>query len=264
MWSTKPEIAAALKRVPLEALTKLVNAAFSAPHSELTQLYRALKADPAQLESLLAASPSLSAEWSLDADLDALPPQVASIQPATVASFPLRLSHVSEYLGAPRGEKDARTALVGDAAHTVHPLAGQGLNMGLGDVQALVNTLNTVIEAGGDIGAYNSLRTYPRARYLGNQLMLSATDSLAKLYSTQNSLAVWARSTGLEAVNEVDALKRVIMGQAGSSSGEPSMGIWGHIANGIDRGRDVVDLGRAASAYLLQSAADRLGRKDRF
>jgi ubiquinone biosynthesis monooxygenase Coq6 len=74
-----------------------------------------------------------------------LPPPVASVAPASIASFPLKLSHAESYIGD-------RTVLVGDAAHTIHPLAGQGLNMGLADVKVLGEVWENVRRQGGDLG----------------------------------------------------------------------------------------------------------------
>ena len=82
-------------------------------------------------------------------DADMLPPLVTGIQPMSVASFPLRFSHADAYVGEGPG---ARTALVGDAAHTVHPLAGQGLNMGLADAESLSKCIESALLSGGDIG----------------------------------------------------------------------------------------------------------------
>lgn len=82
-------------------------------------------------------------------DADLLPPLVTSIHTGTAASFPLRSNHVDAYIGENHG---SRTVLLGDAAHTVHPLAGQGLNLGLGDVQSLIQCIETTILQGGDIG----------------------------------------------------------------------------------------------------------------
>ena len=78
-----------------------------------------------------------------------LPPLVEGIQSGTVASFPLRFNHAESYIGE---EPGARMVLVGDAAHTVHPLAGQGLNLGLADVECLARCIDTAILRGGDIG----------------------------------------------------------------------------------------------------------------
>lgn len=83
------------------------------------------------------------------ADSELVPPLVTSIQAGSVASFPLRFNHTESYLGEGTG---ARTVLVGDAAHTIHPLAGQGLNLGLGDVECLAKCIETAILQGSDVG----------------------------------------------------------------------------------------------------------------
>jgi ubiquinone biosynthesis monooxygenase Coq6 len=83
------------------------------------------------------------------ADSEFLPPLVTSLQPGTVASFPLRFNHTESYLGEGHG---SRTVLIGDAAHTVHPLAGQGLNMGLADAECLAKCIEQAVLQGGDVG----------------------------------------------------------------------------------------------------------------
>lgn len=82
-------------------------------------------------------------------DSQSVPPLVMGLQPNTAASFPLRFNHAEVYIGE---GKASRTVLVGDAAHTVHPLAGQGLNMGLSDVECLARTVEQAVLYGGDIG----------------------------------------------------------------------------------------------------------------
>jgi ubiquinone biosynthesis monooxygenase Coq6 len=83
------------------------------------------------------------------ADSHFVPPLVLRIQAGTVASFPLKFNHTESYLGEGSG---ARTVLVGDAAHTVHPLAGQGLNLGLADVECLAKCIQDALLQGGDVG----------------------------------------------------------------------------------------------------------------
>jgi len=78
-------------------------------------------------------------------DAESLPPLVTSIQPETMASFPVLFNHTESYLGE-------RSVLVGDAAHTVHPLAGQGLNMGIADVECLWRCIENALREGGDVG----------------------------------------------------------------------------------------------------------------
>jgi ubiquinone biosynthesis monooxygenase Coq6 len=87
-------------------------------------------------------------------DSGSVPPLVTSIQSGSAASFPLRFTHADAYIG--EGES-SRTVLVGDAAHTVHPLAGQGLNMGLADVECLAHRIQDAVLSGGDVGEQDTL-----------------------------------------------------------------------------------------------------------
>jgi len=144
-----------------------------------------------------------------------LPPLIISIEPDTTASFPLRFNHADAYIGEGAG---SRTVLVGDAAHTIHPLAGQGLNMGLGDVESLAWCIQESVLQGGDIGSHTALLPYARERYFENHKLMSAVDKLHKLYSSTLEPVVWARSVGLEVLNELDYLKAAIMIDAGAHS----------------------------------------------
>jgi ubiquinone biosynthesis monooxygenase Coq6 len=158
-----------------------------------------------------------------------LPPLVADIQPGTVASFPLRFRHAEAYIGN-------RTALIGDAAHVIHPLAGQGLNLGLGDAAALARCIQTAVMHGGDIGSRTALVPYTRERYFENHKMMSAVDKLHKLYASTAPPLVWARSTGVEVLNELDTLKAGIIGAAGGRSSAHSVpgSPWEMVAGGVE------------------------------
>ena len=103
-----------------------------------------------------------------------------------------------------------RLALVGDAAHTIHPIAGQGLNLGLRDATALADLLI----GASDPGAPELLRRYQRQRRPDNLLMLAATDALDRLFSTDNPLLRLARDVGIAAVHRAPPLKRLFMRQA--------------------------------------------------
>ncbi|KAI9062622.1 ubiquinone biosynthesis hydrox [Trametes sanguinea] len=200
VWSTKPHLAKALLASDPAVLTGMINAAFRLPEVSLRYLHDVI------LEAAAAGTPltperlreeiswrershgidsrsaySLAADPTgvPPADADLLPPLVTSVQPGSAASFPLRFSHADEYIGDGAG---ARTVLVGDAAHTIHPLAGQGLNMGLGD----------------------------------NHKIMAACDKLHKLYAATAEPLVWARSVGVEVLNELDAVKAAMMIAAGS------------------------------------------------
>ncbi len=109
---------------------------------------------------------------------------------------------------------DTRLALVGDAAHGIHPIAGQGLNLGLRDVIALSERLVAAVAAGADPGAAAVLTSYQRARRPDNLLMLAATDVLDRLFSTNNPLLRLVRDLGMAGVDRLPGLKRAFMRQA--------------------------------------------------
>ena len=107
-----------------------------------------------------------------------------------------------------------RLAVVGDAAHGIHPIAGQGLNLGLRDAIALSGLVLEAHAAGRDIGESALLGRYERARRVDNVSMLLATDWLDRLFSTDNPVIRAARVAGLGAVHRMPRLKRAFMRQA--------------------------------------------------
>jgi ubiquinone biosynthesis monooxygenase Coq6 len=213
VWSTLPGHAAALKRLPADALAVAVNAAFALSESDLAGLMDAILASDAAGSPLSAETITgiLAALPAPDTPPDApLPPVVTGIDPRSVASFPLRLSHADAYTAH-------RVALVGDAAHTTHPLAGQGLNAGLADARVLADVLADARAVGSDLGSVTALAPYPRQRYLPNHVMLAAVDKLELVFGARNPLINWARGTGLEVLNELGPLKAFFMANAGSA-----------------------------------------------
>jgi 2-octaprenyl-6-methoxyphenol hydroxylase len=121
--------------------------------------------------------------------------------------YPLSAMHAQRYV-------DTRLALVGDAAHGIHPIAGQGLNLGFRDVIALSDLVIAAIQAGADPGASALLAQYQRRRRPDNLLMLAATDVLDRLFSTDNPLLRAARDLGIAGVHRMPRLKRLFMRQA--------------------------------------------------
>jgi 2-octaprenyl-6-methoxyphenol hydroxylase len=122
-------------------------------------------------------------------------------------SYPLSLMHAERYL-------DRRLVLIGDAAHAIHPIAGQGLNLGLRDVAALAEALVDARRLGLDLGAAPALERYARWRRLDNMMLLAATDGLNWLFSNDLPPLRLARDLGLAAVNRLPPLKRVFMRHA--------------------------------------------------
>jgi len=120
--------------------------------------------------------------------------------------FPLQAMHAQKY-AAPR------VAVLGDAAHTVHPLAGQGMNLGILDAASVVAVIEDALVAGEDIGDLKVLRRYERERKGDNLAMLAAIDGLNRLFR----LPGWAapmRALGLRAVEAADPVKRLLMQKA--------------------------------------------------
>lgn len=107
-----------------------------------------------------------------------------------------------------------RLALVGDAAHGIHPIAGQGLNLGFRDVGVLAGLVADAVMQGDDPGAEAVLRRYQRARRPANLAMLGATDALDRLFSSDNRVLRLARDLGIAAVDRSPRLKRLFMQQA--------------------------------------------------
>ncbi len=122
-------------------------------------------------------------------------------------SYTLGALHAHRYF-------DTRLALVGDAAHTIHPVAGQGLNLGFRDAMALAELLIEAARRGEDLGAPDLLRRYQSQRRPDNLLMLLATDALDRLFSNDNPLLRAARDLGIAAVHRTPPLKRLFMRQA--------------------------------------------------
>jgi 2-octaprenyl-6-methoxyphenol hydroxylase len=128
-------------------------------------------------------------------------------------SYPLLLVHAERYI-APR------LALVGDAAHAIHPIAGQGLNIGLRDVAALAEVVVDAKRLGLDFGSTAVLARYERWRRFDNLAMLAVTDGLNRLFSNDLAPLRVARDLGLAAVDRLPALKRVFMRHAMGTLGE--------------------------------------------
>lgn len=128
-------------------------------------------------------------------------------------TYPLNLTVAKEFVAQ-------RVALVGDAAHGVHPIAGQGLNLGLRDVAALAEVLIGAIRLGEDIGAMDVLQRYQRWRRFGTTLMALGTDSINKLFSNDNPILRGLRDLGMGAVSASPVLRRAFMGQAAGVAGK--------------------------------------------
>ena len=129
------------------------------------------------------------------------------------AGLPLALWHSREYVRP-------RLALVGDAAHTIHPLAGQGVNLGFLDAAALVEVLGDAVAAGSDPFALRSLRRYERWRRSENALMLGICDTVNRLFGEKNVAVAGARRLGLALVAGQPLARRALVQRALGLAGD--------------------------------------------
>ncbi len=128
-------------------------------------------------------------------------------------AFPLRLLHARDYCRQ-------RLVLIGDAAHAIHPLAGQGVNLGFLDAAALHETLVKALQAGEDPGDRSVLRRYERWRKGDNLAMLAAMDGIKRLFSNDLPSLARIRGLGLSLVNAVPAARKAFVRRAMGMTGD--------------------------------------------
>jgi 2-octaprenyl-6-methoxyphenol hydroxylase len=130
------------------------------------------------------------------------------------------VSAYSLFFGVARRFVGERLALVGEAAHVIHPLAGQGLNLGLRDVAALADAIADAMRLGLDPGDRPVLERYQRARRFDTLTMGAATDGLNRLFSTEALPTRLARDLGMGVVDRLPKLKRFFVREAAGLVGE--------------------------------------------
>ncbi|KAJ2910119.1 chromatin remodeling complex Adenosinetriphosphatase [Coemansia aciculifera] len=202
VWSLDADLVQVLKAAPEDALASLVNAAFRLTPPEMEYLYsmaRAgasagdIKAEAEWRLSVYTQSRSVSERW--------LPPTVAATSPRSRTSFPLHMRIVDRLVSE-------RVALIGDAGHVMHPLAGQGLNMGLEDVQCLAAVLEQAVLAGEDFGSLAVLSRYNKQRYVRNLAMQGVVDKVWHVFGASAGPVVRARSLVMNALDGLPGIKR--------------------------------------------------------
>ena len=131
------------------------------------------------------------------------------------AVFPLRFFVVDNYI-------KPNLALVGDAAHTIHPLAGQGVNMGLADAAALAQTIIDAHQQGKAVNAFSVLRQYERWRKADNLAMMVAMDGFKNLFGSELGIVRELRNSGMNLVNNLPVVKNTVIKQAMGLTGDLS------------------------------------------
>lgn len=127
--------------------------------------------------------------------------------------FPLRQRHAQHYI-------KPGCVVIGDAAHTIHPLAGQGVNLGLLDAAQLAETIEIAYRRGDELGCTSVLRRYQRERRLSNLQMSATMESFKRLFDSENPVAILARNVGMSLMNSLSPVKNHIVLEAMGLSGK--------------------------------------------
>jgi 2-octaprenyl-6-methoxyphenol hydroxylase len=176
--------------------------AATAQHAHRSSLvWTESSAEAARLKALPLAEAAAEIEAAMGSSLGGVTVEEG------LQSFPLRLQLAREFVGP-------RLALIGDAAHVIHPLAGQGLNLGLKDVAALAETVIEAMRLGLDHGAPEVLVRYQQWRRFDTALMAAATDNLNRLFSNDSAPLRAFRDFGLGVVDRTGPLKAALIGRA--------------------------------------------------
>ncbi|KAM9148259.1 ubiquinone biosynthesis monooxygenase COQ6, mitochondrial isoform 2-T2 [Pangshura tecta] len=194
VWSTSHEHASQLLSMDEESFVDTINSAFwsNLHHSDFIDTAGSVFRSAI---SLLMPSGTAARQ---------LPPSIARVEPKSRAVFPLGMGHATEYVRH-------RIVLIGDAAHRVHPLAGQGVNMGFGDIACLTHHLSTAAFDGKDLGSIKHLLQFETERQRHNLSLMAAIDLLKRLYSTSVAPFVLLRTWGLQTTNALSPVKEQIM-----------------------------------------------------
>jgi ubiquinone biosynthesis monooxygenase Coq6 len=194
VWSTSPEHAKELIKMEPERFVDALNEAYVKSYTSNTVVDNVMKT----VEGILALNKN---------KIQQFPPKVVKVQDGSRAGFPLGFGHASAYVcgGA---------ALIGDAAHRVHPLAGQGVNLGFGDVLELTEVLAEAVYNGSGLNDIQYLLKYEQERLKVNVPIMVGVHALQRLYCNDFPPLVLARSLGLKITNLTPPLKKLFMEKA--------------------------------------------------
>lgn len=194
VWTTTYEHARELLKMESAEFVHVLNEAFSKDYRENSIVNNLLKI--ADTVSPFKSKKELPT-----------PPKIVNVQNGSRAQFPLGFGHASSY--ASRG-----AVLIGDAAHRVHPLAGQGVNLGYGDVLQLTKVLAEATYNGSNLDDMQYLLKYERERLKANLPIMLGVHALQRLYCNDCTPIVLARSLGLKFTSSVPPIKNFFMQKA--------------------------------------------------
>lgn len=194
VWSTTPEQAKELVKMEPQQFIDALNDAYYKQYKQDDLVKTALQG----VEAVLGKAIGGGAQY---------PPRVIDVVDKSRAAFPLGFGHVPQYVA--KG-----TAIIGDAAHRIHPLAGQGVNLGFGDVKCLTDLLGEAAYRGSGLGDISHLLRYERERLRQNLPIMVGVHGLQRIYGTDFAPIVALRSVGLKITNAIPPLKKIFMQQA--------------------------------------------------
>jgi len=211
VWTVNKDMARDMVEMDQEMFVKKLNSALIGKEEENSLVNSVSESFDLLLNSLL---PSQKQEASPPVVKGSIEVKLLIISTTTFsgvanrAAFPLGFGHSTRYIGP-------RSVLVGDAAHRIHPLAGQGVNLGFGDVEGLAEMVEGMLVEGGGLGHHEYLCQYETDRQRHNLATMVGIDFLQKLYCTNSTPIVLARTLGLLATNAASPVKKLIMQHAG-------------------------------------------------
>ncbi|KAF7396209.1 hypothetical protein HZH66_007071 [Vespula vulgaris] len=201
VWSLTTEEAKKLLKVPEEEFVDNINNA-------LWKVYPKNGIVESGMKTLHQLLEGLSLQTGISRQL---PPSISKIIEGSRAAFPLGFGHSASYVAL-------GTVLVGDAAHRVHPLAGQGVNLGFGDIIVLVKVLAEAVTDGAVLSNMTYLNRYETLRQRHNIPTMLAIDALHRLYKGTAAPIILARSLGLQLTNAIPILKKTLIQHASNQN----------------------------------------------